>query len=66
MASVAEVGNVAGGARYIDNCLNTQSYRVRKYIFKGGKRPMPFLLGTGGHVVRGLKFLNLDRVVVGL
>ena len=36
MENVAEVDDVAGAARYIDNCLNTQSQRVRKYIMSAG------------------------------
>ena len=36
MENVAEVDDVAGAARYIDNCLNTQSYHVRKYIMSAG------------------------------
>jgi hypothetical protein len=36
MASVAEVDDVAGGARYIDNYLNTQSNNVRSYIVSTG------------------------------
>ena len=36
MASLAEVDDVAGAARYIGNYLNMQSYRVRKYIMSAG------------------------------
>jgi hypothetical protein len=36
MASLAEVDDVAGAARYIGNYLNIQSYRVRKYIMSAG------------------------------
>lgn len=32
MSSVAAISDVAGAARYIGGYLNTQSYRVRKYI----------------------------------
>ena len=36
MASLAEVDDVAGAARYIGNYLNMQSYHVRKYIMSAG------------------------------
>lgn len=36
MATVAEVDGVAGAARYIDDCLNAQSYHMHKYIMSGG------------------------------
>jgi hypothetical protein len=36
MASLADVDDVAGAARYIGNYLNTQSYHVRKYIMSAG------------------------------
>jgi len=36
MASVAEVDDVAGAARYIGKYLHMQSYHVRKYIMSGG------------------------------
>jgi hypothetical protein len=36
MASLAELDDVDGAARYIGNYLNTQSYRVRKYIMSAG------------------------------
>jgi hypothetical protein len=36
MASVAEVDDVAGAARYSGNYLNMQSYHVRKYIMSAG------------------------------
>ena len=36
MASVAEVDDVAGAARYLGKYLHMQSYRVRKYIMSGG------------------------------
>jgi hypothetical protein len=36
MENVAEVDDVAGAARHIDNCLNTQSYHVRKYNMSAG------------------------------
>lgn len=36
MARLAEVDNIDGAARYSDNYLNMQSYRVRKYIMSGG------------------------------
>lgn len=35
MGRLAE-DNVDGSARYIGNYLNTQSYRVRKYIMSAG------------------------------
>jgi hypothetical protein len=36
MASLAEVDDVDGAARYIGNYLNMQSYRVCKYIISAG------------------------------
>jgi hypothetical protein len=36
MTTVAEVDNVDDAAQYIGNYLNTQSYRVRKYIMSAG------------------------------
>jgi hypothetical protein len=36
MASLAELDDVDGAARYIGNYLNMQSYRVRKYIMSAG------------------------------
>ena len=36
MENVAEVDDVAGGVRYVDSYLNTQSYHVRKYIMSAG------------------------------
>jgi hypothetical protein len=36
MASLAEVDDVDGAARYIWNYLNMQSYRVCKYIISAG------------------------------
>jgi len=33
---LAEVDRVAGAARYIDNCLDTQPHHVRKYIMSAG------------------------------
>jgi hypothetical protein len=36
MASLAEVDHVAGGVRYVDSYLNTQSYHVCKYIMSAG------------------------------
>ena len=36
MASLAEVDDVAGAARYIGKYLNMQSYHVRKYIMSAG------------------------------
>ena len=36
MLSLAEVDDVGGAAGYIGNYLNTQSYRVRKYIMSAG------------------------------
>jgi hypothetical protein len=36
MGRLAELDDVDGAARYIGNYLNTQSYRVRKYIMSAG------------------------------
>ena len=36
ITSLAEVDDVDAAARYIGNYLNTQSYRVRKYIMSAG------------------------------
>ena len=36
MASLAEVDDVDGAARYIGRYLNMQSYHVRKYIMSAG------------------------------
>jgi|GEM_PF-2986883 len=36
MASLAEVDHVAGGVRYVDSYLNTQSYHARKYTMSAG------------------------------
>lgn len=36
MDSLREVDDVAGAAQYIDNCPNTQSYHVCKYITSAG------------------------------
>jgi hypothetical protein len=36
ISSLAKVDDVDGAARYIGNHLNTQSYRVRKYIMSAG------------------------------
>jgi hypothetical protein len=36
MASLAEVDHVAGGVRYADSYLNTQSYHARKYTMSAG------------------------------
>jgi hypothetical protein len=36
MASLAEVDDVDGAARYMGGYLNMQSYRVRKYIMSAG------------------------------
>jgi hypothetical protein len=36
MERLAEVDDVAGSVRYVDNYLNTQSYHVRKYIMTAG------------------------------
>jgi hypothetical protein len=36
MGRLAAVDDVAGAARHIGSYLNTQSYRVRKYIMSAG------------------------------
>jgi hypothetical protein len=35
MGRLAEGDDIGGATRYIGNYLNTQSYRVRKYIMSG-------------------------------
>jgi hypothetical protein len=36
MASLIEVDHVAGGVRYVDSYLNTQSYHARRYTMSAG------------------------------
>jgi len=36
MASLIEVDHVAGGVRYVDSYLNTQSYHAHKYTMSAG------------------------------
>ena len=36
MASLAEVGDIGGAARYIGKYLHMQSYHVRKYVMSAG------------------------------